>query len=70
MPLLNAEQIAELLMIAEHSRNCMECGHRTAQDYCRSCDEFYWLHKPGCGMFENHCGHRLTIVPFVEVRGA
>jgi hypothetical protein len=38
-------------------------------DYCRTCDEFYWIHQPGCAMYEpKHEGHRLTIVPFVEVR--
>lgn len=48
------------------------CG-ATVLDYCRTCDEFYWLHPaPGCncGLHsdENHDGHRLTIVPFVEDR--
>jgi hypothetical protein len=69
MPLLDDVQVQELLELAALHRNCRECGHHTAQDYCRSCDEFYWIHAPGCAMHEDrHHGHRLTIVPFVEDR--
>jgi hypothetical protein len=51
-----------------HGR-CRECGHSAAQDYCRTCDEFYWIHQPGCAMYTaKHFGHRLQIVPHVEVR--
>jgi hypothetical protein len=70
MPLLDDQHVQELLKLAEHHRECGECGHFAAHDYCRSCDEFYWLHAPGCRMYETkHFGHRLTIVPFVEDRG-
>jgi hypothetical protein len=71
MPLLDERQIEELLQLAHVHGVCRECGQRTAYDYCRTCDEFYWIHKPGCLMYEpKHYGHRLTIVPFVEDRGA
>lgn len=47
------------------------CG-ASVLDYCRSCDEFYWVHPAsGCqtGLHDKtHYGHRLTIVPFVEER--
>jgi hypothetical protein len=46
---------------------CPECGQRTALDYCRSHDEFYHVHAPGCSVFLDHLGHRLTVVPFIEV---
>ena len=69
MPLLDRDQVADLLALAKIHRQCEACGQHTAMDYCRSCDEFYWLHQPGCLMYEEkHFGHRLTIVPFVEVR--
>lgn len=68
MPLLSHEHIEELLKLAVIHGTCNECGQRTAYDYCRSCDEFYWVHAPGCRMHEDHNGHRLTIVPFVEDR--
>ena len=66
MPLLSDTEVHRLLALARIHRPCNECGHRTAQDYCRSCDVFYWLHAPGCDMHEDHGGHRLTVVPFVE----
>jgi len=70
MPLLDDTGVENLLALATTHRHCNECGQRTAMDYCRSCDEFYWLHARGCAMFEDkHYGHRLTIVPFVEDRG-
>ncbi|MBA0088826.1 MAG: hypothetical protein HRJ53_27880 [Acidobacteria bacterium Pan2503] len=70
MPLLSIEQIADLLTLAHMHRNCGDCGHHTAMDYCRTCDEFYWVHAPGCVMHETiHHGHRLTLVPFVEEKG-
>ena len=69
MPLLNHGQTRELLSAAHLHRDCEECGQRTALDYCRTCDEFYWVHRPGCAMYHDHQGHRLTLVPFVEVRG-
>jgi hypothetical protein len=38
-------------------------------EYCRSCDEFFWIHQPGCAMHEaKHDGHRLYLTPFVEDR--
>jgi hypothetical protein len=70
MPFLSDTQVEELLALAAIHRACGECGHHTAQDYCRTCDEFYWIHAPGCRMYEaKHHGHRLTIVPFTEDRG-
>ena len=68
MPLLSETHARELLAIAYIHRPCNECGRHAAQDYCRTCDEFYWLHAPGCVMYDDHNGHRLTIVPFVETR--
>lgn len=69
MPILDEAHVRQLLDMAEVHGVCNECFRRTAMDYCRTCDEFYWLHAPGCLMFTNkHYGHRLTIVPFVEVR--
>jgi hypothetical protein len=71
MPLLSIEQLEDLLEIAALHRRCGECGQPTAMDYCRSCDEFYWIHQPGCAMHEDkHHGHRLYIVPYVEDRSA
>ena len=70
MPFLEAQHVQELLALGRLHRHCEECGQFAAYDYCRSCDEFYWIHQPGCRMYEaKHHGHRLTIVPFVEVRG-
>jgi hypothetical protein len=69
MPLLDIAHQRELLDLAAVCSTCRECGQQTAQDYCRTCDEFYWIHRPGCAMYEPaHFGHRLTIVPFVEAR--
>jgi hypothetical protein len=69
MPLLDEQHVQELLALAKIHRECGECWHLAASDYCRSCDEFYWIHQPGCWMYEaKHHGHRLTIIPFVEVR--
>ncbi len=68
MPLLDDQHVEELLALAVLHRDCGECRERTAMDYCRTCDAFYWLHAPGCSMHEPHLGHRLTIVPFVEIR--
>jgi hypothetical protein len=69
MPLLADESVQWLLEAAELHEKCRECGHRTAMDYCRTCDEFYWIHQPPCAMFtDKHYGHRLTIIPFVGIR--
>jgi hypothetical protein len=69
MPFLDDRQARELLANAWRWRPVCCAGGTTAKDYCRSCDEFYWLHSPGCPHYESkHHGHRLTIVPFVEVR--
>lgn len=69
MPLLDETHVQGLLWQARLHHHCDYCGHFAAFDYCRTCDEFYWLHEPGCllGSSEHH-GHRLTIVPFVEER--
>lgn len=73
MPLLSEEQTAELLALAKIHRHCGECGRFAARDYCRTCDEFFWHHNPGCQMYEreteDHAGHRCVLIPFVENRG-
>lgn len=65
MPFLDDDYVRELLAYAQLSGR-----HGGAKDYCRTCDEFYWLHDPddGGGYDSAHDGHRLTIVPFVEDR--
>jgi hypothetical protein len=69
MPFLSDEMVADLLERAQFNAPCVECRQATAYDYCRSCDEFYWIHAAGCQRREaKHDGHRLTIVPFVERR--
>jgi hypothetical protein len=70
MPLLSVRDAMDLLRLARIHGVCSACGHRTAMDYCRSCNEFYWIHSPrGCRRAKpQHHGHRLTIVPFVEVK--
>lgn len=73
MPFLDEFQVGELLSLAcgfsSYGWRMPECDCQVAKDYCRSCDEFYWVHVPGC-RYESgrHYGHRLTIVPFVEER--
>ncbi|HXA24435.1 MAG TPA: hypothetical protein VNW90_19280 [Acetobacteraceae bacterium] len=73
MPFLEDRQVAELLSMAcsfsGFGWHMPGCDCHVAKDYCRSCDEFYWLHLPGCSYeTDKHHGHRLTIVPFVEER--
>lgn len=69
MPLLSDRMKEHLLAVTRIHRRCGDCGHHPAYDYCRTCDEFYWVHQPGCPMYEDkHHGHRLSLVPFVEVR--
>lgn len=70
MPLLDDLGVVDLLKLAKIHYRCGECNHKTALDYCRSCDQYYWLHQPRCQMYSDHNGHRLTIVPFVEDRSA
>jgi hypothetical protein len=70
MPLLDPKHVAEMLANArntKYSRVCMNCHRYVVKDYCRSCDEFYFTHAPGCTLYHDHTGHRLTLVPFVEV---
>ncbi|HEY1897022.1 MAG TPA: hypothetical protein VGG62_12145 [Terracidiphilus sp.] len=69
MPVLDVDHVQKMLTLVYLHRPCGECGQHTAMDYCRTCDQFYWLHAPGCMMYtEKHFGHRLTLVPFVEDR--
>ena len=70
MPLLSEVDARRLLDDARTHRSWgVHCQHHCAQDYCRSCDEFYWIHPHDCSLRgPKHDGHRLTIVPFVEVR--
>lgn len=76
MPLLSREDAAALLGRARYRATgylhiCTE-GCKLTQDYCRTCDEFYWFgHAYHCDRIteeEEHYGHRKTIVPFVEER--
>ena len=70
MPLLSFDYVQELLDLAQVHRRCGECGWHAAYDYCRTCDEFFWHHAPGCTMFawerNGHYGHRTHLTPFVE----
>lgn len=72
MPVLSEAQQSALRVSAAvkpPAWNCHVCGGG-AKDYCRSCDEFYLIHDSACpNRVEEHDGHRLTIVPFVEIRG-
>lgn len=71
MPFLEQKQVQEMLANATRFAPCPDCGHINAVDYCRTCDEFYGIHAPDCSRYKHkHSGHRLTIVPFVEDRGA
>lgn len=67
MPYLMPADIQDLLDLARRGGFC--CNG--VRDYCRTCDEFYWLHAPDCAGWQEseHHGHRLTIIPFVENRG-
>lgn len=71
MPALDEEGVQRLL--GRPTYNCI-CGVAKL-DYCRTCDQFYWVHRPGCNsrlglsvIDKPHDGHRLTLVPFVEDR--
>jgi hypothetical protein len=67
MPILDKAEAMNLLDHVHMGRNCSSCGQHNAKDYCLTCDEVYWIHRPGCPMYEDkHFGHRLTIVPFIE----
>jgi hypothetical protein len=70
MPLLDDAQVQDLLARARTIAFALDCcAGGMVLDYCRTCDQFYGLHSPSCGMYEDkHEGHRLTIVPFVEER--
>lgn len=73
MPALDERGVQELLTMAhgfsDNGWRMPGCDCHVAKDYCRSCDEFYWVHIPGCMLEEEkHHSHRLTIVPFVEER--
>jgi hypothetical protein len=69
MPLLDDDQVRHLLDEAAMEFDQFCCENAQAKDYCRTCDEIYYLHVPGCARYESkHHGHRLTIVPFVETR--
>lgn len=68
MPLLDDAESARLLALAKIHRPCDSCGRHTALDYCRTCDEFFWHHWPGCMVYADHDGHRTVLTPFVEAR--
>jgi hypothetical protein len=76
MPLLGLEMNAELLRAAQteywHGLSvyaCLNCRHHIVKDYCRTCDEFYFIHGPDCRWREwKHDGHRTALTPFVEAR--
>jgi len=68
MPLLAPEHVARLLGVAQApNEECPACG-RVAPDYCRTCDEFYWIHWRGCPNDETepHYGHRVYLIPYVR----
>ena len=68
MPVLNEEGVQELLRRPTYRCNC----GGVKLDYCRTCDEFYWIHRADCTAPRSdppHEGHRLTIVPYVEACG-
>lgn len=67
MPLLDDANVQRLLRLAAVSLPCQGCGKRKAYDYCRSCDEFYWL-GCRCRHEKDHAGHRTYLVPYVEER--
>jgi hypothetical protein len=69
MPVLDDAGIAELLALAHTRRRCVRCGHHPAMDYCRTCDEYFWIHAPGCFLYApEHHGHPSYLIPFVEER--
>ena len=70
MPLWDSLEVKDLLGLASLHCECRECGHITAMDYCENCDQYYWIHLPGCTMYEPlHFGHRLTLVPYIAIAG-
>lgn len=70
MPFLDKAGFHQLLEGAQNGVHwCPWCRAYIAADYCRTCDQFYAMHRPECPRLEDvHYGHRLTIIPFVEVR--
>lgn len=35
-------------------------------DYCRTCEEFYFVHAPGCRLcVAKHDGHACVLIPYV-----
>jgi len=72
MPLLSEEEQNNLIREAKapsFTFTCTYCLRSVVKDYCRTCDEFYYLHAANCSWVDKpHDGHRLTVVPFIEDR--
>lgn len=69
MPLLDDDQVRDLLRQAYGYARCPLCGHLNAVDYDRSADEFYAIHSPECPRYDHkRSGHRFVLIPFVEAR--
>jgi len=60
--------VAVLLLRARKDLEpCWWCGRAVPLDYCHTCELPYWIHAYHCAKYDPHGGHRVTIVPFVEV---
>jgi len=47
-----------------HTVPC-QCGPAPV-DYCRTCEEFYFIHAPSCRLYvREHEGHSCVLIPFV-----
>jgi len=62
MPALSEEQLHHLK--TRPPDRCRNCGYEIWQNYCRQCDEFFWVgHSVFCkkatpGGDDDHCEHR------------
>lgn len=62
MPLLDQESLRRLK--ATPPMKCHNCGNEVWKNYCRQCDEFFWVgHATLCpraipGGDDDHCEHR------------
>jgi len=65
---LSAEEIAELVRDASMEMPLPPCRCGFApQDYCRTCDDFYFIHARDCRLHTSeHDGHCCVLIPFVE----
>ena len=61
MPLLNEKALRDLKTTPPSV--CHECGKEIWKNYCRQCDEFFWVGHGACsqdapGGTDDHCSHR------------